>query len=83
MEIAFYSDEDCWYYFFFLVTDLWIVTFEISAKNLPTDPLARQWPVINLLALWEPELGPGDFLVFSDPLPKPCFSGLTAGTGQS
>lgn len=33
---------------FLLVSDLWIVTFEISAKNLPTDPLARQWMVINL-----------------------------------
>lgn len=33
---------------FLLVSDLWIVMFEISAKNLPTDPLARQWMVINL-----------------------------------
>lgn len=33
---------------FLLVSDLWIVTFEVSAKNLPTDPLARQWMVINL-----------------------------------
>lgn len=55
-------------FFFFLVSDLWIVTFEISVKNLPTDSLAGQWPLINLLALWGPDLGPGDFLLFSDPL---------------
>lgn len=33
---------------FLLVSDLWIVTFEISAENLLADPLTRQWMVINL-----------------------------------
>lgn len=64
---------------FLLVSDLWIVTFEVSAKKSAHRPSCQAVDGDKLVSLWEP----GDLLLFSDPLPKPCFSGLMADSGQS
>lgn len=70
--MAFCSDEDCIIALVLVCLEFWVVAFGLSAKpNLPADPLARQWPERNSCSLWEAELAAGDFLLFSDPLPKP------------